>query len=75
LARMSGHGQESQLRRSLEFVENSILDTLIPFSTAVKIEEALSGYIEGLDEGRDSPLSSVAQRQILFFGKSTYYKL
>jgi hypothetical protein len=56
-------------------VESSILDTVIPSSTAVSIEEALGGSVEHLDEGTTSPLSSIAQRQILFFGRSICCKL
>jgi hypothetical protein len=72
LVTMSGHGQEDQPRRSLDFVESSILDTVIPSSTAENIEEALGGSVERLDEGKDSQLSSIAQRQILFFGRLTF---
>jgi hypothetical protein len=67
---MSGDGQESQPRGSMDFVETSILDTIIPSSPTMNIKEALRGSVERLDEGIASPLASIAQRQILFFGKS-----
>lgn len=66
---MSDDGQQYQPRGSLEFVESSILDTVIPASTSVNIEQSLSGSVEKLDEQNASPLSSIAQRQTLFFGK------
>lgn len=72
---MSGHGEEVQPRGSLDFVESSVLDTVVPSSTAVNIEDALGGSVEHLDGGTASPLSSVAQRQILFFGRSACYRL
>ena len=57
-------------RTSLEFVEYSILDTIIPHSTKFDIEEALRGSVERLDNPESSPLSSILQRQFLFFGKT-----
>lgn len=68
---MSGDGQESQPRGSVDFIESSILDTIIPSSTTVNIEEAVRGSVEQLDEGTASPLASITQRQILFFGTSS----
>lgn len=66
---MSDDGEQYQPRGSLEFVESSILDTVIPESTSVNIEESLSGSVEKLDEHNASPLSSIEQRQTLFFGE------
>jgi hypothetical protein len=68
---MPGNGQEGQPRGSVDFVESSILDTIIPSSTRVNIEEAVRGSVERLDEGTASPLASITQRQILFFGRSS----
>jgi hypothetical protein len=68
---MSGGDQESQPCGSVDFVESSILDIIIPSSITVNIEEALRGSVERLDEGTASPLASIAQRQILFFGRSS----
>lgn len=68
LVGMSGNGQESQPHGSFGFVENSILDTIIPSSRAVNIEEALPASFERLEEGTAFPLS-LSQRRILFFGK------
>jgi hypothetical protein len=70
---MSDDDQLPQPRGSVEFVESSILDTIIPSSTGVNIEEALSGTVERFDVGSGSPLSAIAQRQILFFGKFDYH--
>jgi hypothetical protein len=61
--------EEPRPRGSLEFVETSALDTIIPLADPLNIEEALSGSIECLDA---SPLASIPQRQALFFGK--YHK-
>jgi hypothetical protein len=57
-------------RGSLEFVESSFLSTIIPLASDLNIEEALSGSVERLDEGDDSPLAAIPQRQTLFFGKA-----
>lgn len=57
-------------RGSLEFVETSILDTIIPLASDFNIEEALAGSVERLDVGNHSPLASIPQRHALFFGKS-----
>lgn len=62
---------ESPPRRSLEFVESSILDTIIPLSTSLNIEESLSGSVKRLDESQNSPLSAIPRRQALFFGQSS----
>jgi hypothetical protein len=61
-------GQDSQSRGSMEFVESAILDTVVPASTTIDIEEALSGSVERLDDGQSSPLGAIMQRQNLFFG-------
>jgi len=70
---MSEDGRFSQPRGSLDFIESSILDTLIPSSTNVNIKEALSSSVERLDVGTSSPLSAIDQRQTLFFGKFIPY--
>jgi len=66
---MSEFGDEILSRGSIEFVESSILDTIIPLASDLDIEEALSGSVERLDEGNDSPLAAIPQRHALFFGK------
>lgn len=60
--------EEARPRGSLEFVESSVLGTVIPSTSGFNIEEALSGSVERLDEGNDSPLAAIPQRQALFFG-------
>jgi hypothetical protein len=67
---MSDDGQSSQPRGSLDFVEGSILATVIPASTTVKVEELLRRSVERPGEGNASPLSSIVQREHLFFGES-----
>jgi len=66
---MSEFEDEIRSRGSIEFVESSILDTIIPLASDLDIEQALSGSVERLDEGSDSPLASIPQRHGLFFGK------
>ncbi len=60
--------EEARPRGSIELVESSVLDTIIPLETKLNIEDALSGSVERLDEGSDSPLAAIPQRQALFFG-------
>lgn len=60
--------EEAQPRGSLEFVESSVLDTIVPLASSLNIEEALNGSVERLDDDKDSPLASIPQRQALFFG-------
>lgn len=61
--------EEARPRGSLEFVESSILDTIVPLASNLNIEEALKGSVERLDGGNDSPLAAIPQRNALFFGK------
>lgn len=67
--------EEARPRGSLEFVETSILDTIVPLASNLNIEEALKGSVERLDEGNDSPLAAIPQRNALFFGKCPDSKL
>lgn len=62
-------GGENKSRGSLEFVESSILDTIVPLASELNIEDALSGSVERLDEGKSSPLAAIPQRHALFFGE------
>lgn len=64
---MAAHHDEEPPRTSREFVESSLLDTIVPHSTEFDIEEALLGSVERLDDPDASPLSSIAQRDFLFF--------
>lgn len=61
--------EEVRPRGSVDFTESSILDTIIPLASDLDIEDALSGSVERLDEGTDSPLAAIPQRTALFFGK------
>jgi hypothetical protein len=60
---------EGLRRGSVEFVETSLLDTIVPLASGLNIEEAINGSIERLDEGNQSPLAVIPQRNALFFGK------
>jgi hypothetical protein len=62
---------EGRPRGSIDIVESSILDTIIPLAGELNMEEALSGSVEKLDERSYSPLAAIPQRHALFFGKST----
>ncbi|CZT50302.1 uncharacterized protein RSE6_11259 [Rhynchosporium secalis] len=62
--------EEARPRGSLEFVNSSVLDTIIPAASDLNIEEALAGSVERLDEGNDSPLALIPQRQSLFFDET-----
>lgn len=59
--------EEARPRGSLEFVESSVLGTVIPSASDLDIEEALGSSVERLDDGSDSPLAAIPQRQELFF--------
>jgi len=61
--------EEARPRGSLDFVESSVLDTSIPLASNLDIEQALSGSVERLDDGTESPLAAIPQRQALFFGE------
>jgi hypothetical protein len=67
---MSDLEEEARPRGSFEFVEGSILDTIVPLASNIDIEDTLKGSVERLDEGNDSPLAGIPQRNALFFGKS-----
>jgi hypothetical protein len=60
---------EGRARGSIDIVETSVLDTIIPLASELNMEEALSGSIERLDEGSYSPLAAIPQRHALFFGR------
>jgi len=65
--------EDAPPRGSLEFVETSVLDTLIPLASDLNIEEVLSGSVERLEDGNDSLLAAILQRQTLFFGEFLGY--
>ena len=60
--------EEARPRGSLEFVESSVLDTIVPLANPLDIEEGLRGSIQRLDDDHASPLASIPQRLALFFG-------
>lgn len=57
-------------RASTEFVETTVLDTFIPAYTQTNVEDLLSRTLETLGGNKRSPLSHVAQRADLLFGKN-----
>jgi hypothetical protein len=66
---MAGSKEAAENRRgSLDFVESSVLGTIVPLASDLNIEEALAGSVERLDDGTDSPLAAIPQRQSLYFG-------
>lgn len=60
---------EARPRGSMDFVESSVLDTIVPAASDLNIEEALAGSVERLDDGNESPLASIPQRHALYFGQ------
>lgn len=71
----TGMEEETRPRGSLEIVESSVLDTIIPLESDLSIEEALAACIERMDEGHTSPLSAIPQRQALFFGECCEFSI
>jgi hypothetical protein len=59
---------EARPRGSVDFVESAVLDTIVPAASQLNIEEALAGSVERLDDGNESPLAAIPQRQALYFG-------
>lgn len=49
-------------------MESAVLDTIVPAASQLNIEEALAGSVERLDDGNESPLAAIPQRQALYFG-------
>jgi hypothetical protein len=64
---------EGRPRGSIDIVESSVLDTIIPLASELNMEEALSGSVERLDEGSYSPLATIPQRHALFFGRNSKF--
>jgi hypothetical protein len=60
--------QDTRPRGSVDFVESSVLDTILPSSNAADFEAALSGSLETADETNGFPLAGIAQRKSLYFG-------
>lgn len=60
--------EEPRSRGSLEFVESSVLSTVVPIIDDIDITKALRTALENSDQKESSPLSSIAQRPLLFFG-------
>ena len=63
-----------------EFAKNSVLDILIPETTDLDIEEALSSIDETRESDDTALISSIPQRSLLYFGSSdncivTYHML
>lgn len=52
-----------------EFLQNAILETLVPHAFDIDIEAALTSALEGGAEDIGSILSTIPQRSLLFFGK------
>jgi hypothetical protein len=59
---------EARPRGSVDFVESSVLDTIVPMASNLNIEEALAGSVERLEDGNESPLAAIPQRHTLYFG-------
>lgn len=66
---MTESEEEVHARGSSEFIESSVLSTIIPLDAQFDINEVLSS--SDPSEEADSPLAVVPHRQALFFGKSS----
>jgi hypothetical protein len=65
---MLADGQEISSRGSLDFVESSILSTIVPQASKIDIEGALRKCLDTSDAKDTTLLSGIAQRPFLFFG-------
>jgi hypothetical protein len=59
---------EAQPRASIEFVESSILEAVVPSDTAIDIKEELESWDGNVDDEDSSVLPSIPQRQVLLLG-------
>jgi hypothetical protein len=67
---------EAQPRGSLDFVESSVLEAVVPVESAVDIGEELGSW-DGAAKESGSILPFLKQRQVLLFGayiEATVYK-
>ncbi len=55
----------------VNFAQNSVLDILIPQKTDLDIEEALASAETVNDNDDDGLITSIPQRNLLYFGKFT----
>jgi hypothetical protein len=65
---MTDDEQPQQSRGSLEFVESSIIQTVIPEHTELSLEEGLRASL-AKDGDVDAALQDITLRQAVFFGK------
>jgi hypothetical protein len=63
---------ESQPRGSLEFVESSVLEAVVPLSSDVDIKEDLSSWDGTADGESGSILPFLSQRNVLLLGMHPY---
>lgn len=66
---MASIDQESPPRASGEFVDSSILESIVPAIPSINIREVLRTWESSVDDPNSSVLPVVPQRQFLFFGR------
>ncbi|KAF2263972.1 hypothetical protein CC78DRAFT_495885 [Lojkania enalia] len=64
---MASDEEEAQPRGSVEFVESSVLEAIVPSDTDTNIEEELTSWDGSPEENNGSILSSISPRQVLLF--------
>lgn len=68
---MSDDDQPQRSRASLEFVETSIIQTIVPEFTELSLEEGLRTSLAKNGDA-EAALQDMALRQTVFFGKSLF---
>jgi hypothetical protein len=66
---MAADTVEAQPRGSLEFVESSVLEAVVPAKSEFDIKSAIESW-DGAGDDNDSILPFLAQRQVLLLGTS-----
>jgi hypothetical protein len=61
---------EGRGRGSLELVDSSVLETIVPFASEFDIEDALGSYVGDSEDSDGSAFAFIPQRKLLYFGTS-----
>lgn len=59
---------EAQPRTSVEFVESSVLEAVVPSDSTIDIEEEIESRDGSVENENSSILPFIPQRQVLLFG-------
>lgn len=73
--RLSTTQMSNEFMDTTNFIDNSILDVIVPQASHIDVEELLSSAVDQVHGGLDgrSLAASILQRDILYFGKSWAY--